>query len=162
MLLAAACVALVVLAGWQVRLFFSKPERIDPYARQPWRDFAAVFQDEMTGDFKPAWTCEDDATFARFVEERFGQPAVLGMLPAGTVALGWSYANTLSENTAYLLGTVGEARVLVFVDRLDRDAQRSAARCNGVHVHRRELGALVLYEVSTLDQPYFLDKFRIP
>lgn len=160
----AACLGLLVVAGWQIRAFLAPPTPPTKpnYAKQDWRDFGAVYEAEVASSFTPVWKCENDEIFAKFVKDRFGQPILLAALPAGVEALGWSYSNSISEETAQILGTVNGEKVLVFVDRAERDKKNASPRCGSVQAFSRQVGELVLYEVTPLDKPTFLDLAYIP
>ena len=53
--------------------------------------------------------------------------------------------------------------VIVFVDRIRAEREQQQLPPNSeLHLYRREVGKLVLYELSPLDRPYVLDSFYIP
>lgn len=131
------------------------------YEAPPWRSLETVYRDEAAGSFEPRWVCETDAEFAAIFGDRFGQRLLLRDLPGGVESVGLSYCHSLSTGTTYLLARAGGSPVVVFVDRIERD-HRPAPLSPDLHLHRRTIGQLVLYEVSTQESPVLLDRFYDP
>ena len=147
--------------GW---LIWAAAARLggDPYQVQPWRSFERVWHDEAAGDMTPLWVCENDAEFQASFRERLGQPLSLGELPEGLEAVGLSYSHTLSPTTVYLLARARGEPVLVFVDRVERDLPSTPPAETHLRRWRRQVGKLVLYEVSSLEEPVLLDLLYDP
>ena len=156
----AAAVALLLFGAWVVHFALNAggPEPVNRYAQ---RGLEQVYQDDLAAGFEPLWVCETDHEFARTFAQRLGQPLLMAQGPASIQALGLSYANAISGGTTYLLAKVDGESVLVFVDRVDRDPGQ-AVTSGKLHLHRRELGELVLYELSPFDQPRVFDLFYVP
>lgn len=154
----AAALALCVLAGWQVKqtLFPTAPS---VYVIQKWRSMDRIYFDEVARGFRPGWVCTDDAGFAQATRREVGQAMVLAQAPGLTV-LGWSYANTLSPNTLYLLTKADDASVLVFMHPVDHEAEPVVEPESGLHLHHRTLGRVHLYEVSPHLEARVLPYFR--
>lgn len=149
----AAAAALLFVGGWEIWLTM-KPAKP---SRQQFRTLATVYRDESRGDYKPQWVCANDEEFAQFVTDRFGHPLLVSADKPGDVEiLGWSYANSLSPTTAYMLCRAEGHNVLVFVDLVEHENRD--ARCYGppVFEFRRELGPFVFYELTPLDKPRVL------
>jgi hypothetical protein len=87
---------------------------------------------------------------------------LLAELPEDVVALGLSYSNTISPRTMLLLTEVAGESVLVFIDRRDTDDERSLFRGDDIHLFRRNVGDLVLYELSPFENRRVIDYFFNP
>ena len=79
------------------------------------------------------------------------------------ISIGWTRTNVLTKRTQVLLSTVDGEPVIVLVDTLGADKLiDEPAADSGLTMHRRELGGMVLYEVSKLDGPRLLPLFYVP
>ena len=106
--------------------------------------------------------CENDEAFGDCFSQSHGQRLLLAQLPDRVSALGLAYCNSIPLKTTYLLATVEDEPVIVFVDRRDRDAGQTLSPGSDLHLSSRHVGSLVLYELSPLDQPRLLDHFYDP
>ncbi|MHC4428114.1 MAG: hypothetical protein ACYS0D_05860, partial [Planctomycetota bacterium] len=70
--------------------------------------------------------------------------------------------NTLSPKTVYLLGRARGQPVMVFVDRVEQDRPSTPPPETPLRRWRKRIGKLVLYEVSPLEEPVFLNLFYDP
>ena len=132
------------------------------YERQAWASFETVYRAEVAGGLEPLWVCETDEEFGSTFADRFGQKLLLAQLPAGTEALGLSYCHSLTPRTTYLLATAQGRPVIVFIDLAEHDRGRARPDVGDLNLYRREVGRLVLYEVSGLETPILLDHFYNP
>lgn len=155
----AAAVVIAVLLTWGLSSWLDRPGR--GYQPPPRRDMITVYRDSIASGFNPQWQCETEAEFASTFSYRLGQPLTLAAAP-NVENLGLAYANVLSPSTIYLLARVDGAEVVVFVDRADRDTVRSIDPAAGLNLFRRELGSLVLYELTPLARPHILPLFESP
>jgi hypothetical protein len=128
------------------------------YQPPPWRSMAAIYRDEVAAALRPQWRCETDEQFAQTFATRLGQRLLMKPPPPGVETLGLSYAHCLGPGTVYLLARVGGEPVLVFVDRLERDRPQEAP-APPLHLGRRTVGRLVIYELSPHAQPLLLPLF---
>ncbi len=158
----AAVLALGTVSVWLNRELLLPTRGVDPYAPQPWRAPAVAYQFEVDRGFSPDWVCETDRQFRAAFQRRFRRPLLLGKLPEGVAALGLAYRNVITPRTVVLLARVRETDVLVLVDRADADSGQSVTPPSDLHLHRRLLGGLVLYELSPLDEPHLLRHFFVP
>ncbi len=120
----------------------------------PQLPLAVIYQQTLDDGFEPTWVCKDDHTFASTFFRRQGQGLLLSEMPKGTKMVGLSYRQGLSKDTTSMLARVDRTPVMVFVDRAADDthpAEPDAA--SGLHLFRKELGPLVLYEISPLTHP---------
>lgn len=158
-LAAAAALAAAALGAWMIVEVTVRRGR-EPYQPLPRQTLAAVYQAEVARGLVPGWRCESDREIADTLEDRFGRALHLCGLPSEVEALGWCYANTLSPSSIHLLARAGGAPIVVFVDRIERD--RPPGEVPGdLRVHRRTVGGLVLYEVSSLQTPRVLEHFSV-
>lgn len=157
----AAMVAIVCVGVWQFGIFPPSGQEggAGPSTASVGR-FDVAYRETDIGGRHPVWVCKDDAEFIGTFEERFGQGLVLGALTEPVRALGLSYSELISKETVVLLGEVGDDLVMVFIDRADRDPGFRAAPNSRLRYHRAEVGKLVLYEVTPLDEPLLLGHFR--
>ncbi len=125
----------------------------------PQRMLAEVYEDEVEKGFKPAWLCDNDMDFFLTTYNRFGRGLLLTALPPDIKAMGWTYGLSISTRTAYLLAEVRGEPVIVFIDRVAADPGQAPPDCSLLRYHRRQIGMLVLYEVSPSDKPLLLDYF---
>ncbi len=133
------------------------------------------------GGFEPEFVCKDDAEFVAAVVKRLGS-GLLVTPASGLTVLGWAYGKDyegriIGPDTLVLMvkvsdpaegpGTPGRPpgsgphHVLVLMDRTSSD-RALPTRCEktGLRLFRREVGPLVLYEVTPLNAPSVLDKVR--
>jgi hypothetical protein len=108
-------------------------------------------------NFTPDWRCSTDEEFADFQRYRLGA-AFLVRADAAVALIGWSYAReTLSPQGEALMATVDGEHSVVLVDRLIHDKPLKARPGSGLNLFRREMGTLVLYEITPLSKPRLLD-----
>ena len=116
--------------------------------------------------FEPEFVCTTDKEFNAAVGKRFGQGLLLASSPEIQL-VGWAYSNnykgiTISDRTLILMAKVNEQPVIVLMDRAEADRPQTLDPASGLHMHRAEAGELVLYEVSTFDQPRLIDRAYVP
>lgn len=119
------------------------------------------YRRKVAAGFKPYWVCKDAQEFASSFATRFGQPLLLKALPADVAATGIDLSHTLTTETLAVLMDVKRQPVVILVDRLEADSHPEN-RDPSLHVHRRVIGRLVLYEVSPFDKAATLDLFYNP
>ena len=132
-----------------------------PYDVGPQRSVWVAYADAARDDWHADWECPPDV-FAGVFRDRLGVPLALDIAPDDDMmALGVSYAHVFTPRTTCVLVRTATGHALVIVDRLERDAPPAPAH-DALHAHRRELGDLVLYEISPAAAPQVLDAFSIP
>ncbi len=156
----AAALAGAVYGGWSIWQFAASGPAGPPYITQPWRSLETVYRETTSGGFEPNWVCKDDREFAESFRAVYGQALLLHDLPEGTAALGLSYCHNMTPRTTCVLATAADRALMVFVDRIERDFSQPPP--GHLNLFRREIGRLVLYEVSPLDAPVMLDAFYDP
>jgi hypothetical protein len=146
-----------------------------PVAARPTRTPESLYRMLHKRGFKPAFVCENDEQFDRFLTDRFGGSFLLASSAALEV-VGWDYADGMvGEATAVVMTRFEGKEVVLLVDRAEED-RKPPAPCDGnsdgsssgekpetpLFMHRAEIGSLVVYEVSPFDQPAVLPKAYIP
>jgi len=123
-----------------------------------------LYYAQKTAHFDPFWKCDTNEQFASTFRNRFGQPLLLQPLPEDVTARGLDYTTLLSPQTMSVLMTKGDQKVIVLVDRADRDAKPPLQMPGGtsLHLHRQELGGLVLYEITPSPTTQMLQYFFNP
>jgi hypothetical protein len=107
--------------------------------------------------FKPDWVCGDDAEFAFRVRYRLGD-AFLVHADSAVGLIGWKYvSDPLSPQALALMATVDGDHSVVLVDRLIRDKPLTVSPSSGLNLFRKEMGGLVMYEITPLKSPRILD-----
>lgn len=140
-------------------------------------DFKLVSADSLYAllqrrGWKPEQVCTTEKEFGDLVNSRLGQP----LFPTETIGvtlLGWGYSQDydgtpISPKTVVLLTKVDDREVMVLLDRVSRDREvklsslppNSPLSPGPLHVHRRVVGDLVLYEVSPFHEPRVLPTLR--
>jgi hypothetical protein len=160
-LVAAAFAATAVTVFWvALALHYFGGEAEPNY--DPNQPLAAIYQATLAQGFKPKWVCDNAEEFASTFQKRQGQPLLLAALPAGTKMEGLTYVGGLSRYTTTMLARADGKPVMVFVDRTDTDPHPAepAAR-TGLHLFRKQLGSLVLYEISPIDHPAVMDYLEL-
>ncbi len=160
-LLAAAAALAAGLAGTYLVLDTVRSRWGGPaYVTPPMVTLDIVYRAEVARGLVPLWRCDTDREFARAFVERFGEPLLLAPLPEGIEALGIGYCHCLTPRTTYVLANVRGTPVVVFVDRIESDAAQAAPP--GLNLFRRQVGNLVLYEMTPLPEPSLLEEFYHP
>ncbi len=155
-IVAAAAVVLLAVGGWwQWNELNSQPP--DPYQLPSVKEtMVQAFEREVASGFKELWLCKDEAEMAVTFYRRFDVGMIMLPPPPNVRMLGLDYAWVISNYTTLLLARVDDQPVLVFVDRIERESQPPATCGSQMHLHRRELASLVLYELSPFDKPHIL------
>jgi hypothetical protein len=139
--------------GWQYLASRTRAPRYNPNA-----PLATIYESQLAAGFRPKWVCDDDREFASTFLTRQGQGLLLGAMPRGSKMVGLTYCGGISRYTTTMLARVGDAPVMVFVDRVSADTHpRLPPDERKLHLFRKELGSLVLYELTPLEQPRVMD-----
>lgn len=122
-----------------------------------------VYQGKVASGFRPEWKCETDAEFEGVTREAFDQPLLVAKATGVEVA-GWGsyYEPVLSTDTRQLLVKADEKPVLVFIDRKEKARYLKAPSGSGLHIHKRVLGKVVMYEMTPSKTPQVLGLFYDP
>ncbi len=159
----AAALLLGIVGLWQIATIMTgSPE--GAYDSGPHRSLMQAYRHTVDSGFKEEWVCSDDAVFAMVFKDAFGQMLSMNLpLPAGVDAKGLNFFNIYSKQTIGVLALVEGEPVMVFVDRLENEDNEPPPQPDaGLHVFRRELGSLVLFEVTPLDEPALVEHLTAP
>ncbi|QOJ14646.1 MAG: hypothetical protein HRU75_08335 [Planctomycetia bacterium] len=154
--LAAAAVLLLVATGTVMFRWLTADTPLDPLFRYQPRPLAQVYFDERRAGFEPLWECREPAEFRKAFVDHLGSGLAFASVPTGATTWGVSYsATSLSRNSVLVLARIDGQDILVVADRVE-NAAMSVPVPEGLHVHRKEVGALVLYEISPLPDAQLL------
>lgn len=147
-----AAAALVMFAAYTgvFDLRPARPKVVDPDA---YKRFEIIYDAQVAAGFKPNWECREPEQFKATFRNDLGQGLAFAMIPTDASVWGIGYAETLlSANTKLILVKLGETPILVFVDRRSADREVALPPGSKLNLFRREIGGLVLYEVSPLTE----------
>lgn len=128
-----------------------------------------AYRNTVAAGFTPGWVCSQQQQFIHTFADRLGQPMTMDETPDVRM-VGLSYGST-ATGTVVVLTRAYNVPVLVFAERTDRlRAAGAEPACwdytlpadSGLHLHRREVGALTLFEVSPLDRATAVERMRQP
>lgn len=133
--------ALVVVPEWRrVRSAATTPAA----PRDPATLYASLVQD----GFVPSMKCDDDAEFARYTTELYGESFLVPESDRMRV-IGWAYGREVAGmDSGIILCRVDNAPVVVLVGRREADRPIAVPPTSGLTAHRRELGEVVMYELT--------------
>jgi hypothetical protein len=161
--LAIAASLLLALGGvWMMVSVLAPRPGPDRYAIEPWKSVETTYHERVAAGFEPDVICADDDEFERWFLNRFRRPLRLAALPDAAEALGLGYGNTITPATIYILAEVDGARIIVFVDRLNRGREPELTEGSGLRLFKGAVGDLALYEVSPLAEARLLPHFYHP
>jgi hypothetical protein len=108
------------------------------------------------------WECKDEAEFIKTFQDKLGQGLRLSHTPEQVEIRGLKYSKVISSYTVVLCARVDCRDAFVLVDVLASDKKELQLReSSGLRVFRRELGKLVLYELTPWEQPRLLDALEL-
>jgi hypothetical protein len=123
-----------------------------------------AYRQQEASQFQPDFKCEDDKQFADWVNGRYGQELLVRPIE-GLEVTGWTYYATgsvLSPQSALLLAKVDGKDVVVVMDRKRHDRSLTVPPDSGLHMFKRIIGGIVLYEVTPLSTEKVLPRFYDP
>ena len=103
------------------------------------------------------WECKDEAEFIKTFQDKLGQGLKLTHTPDHVEIRGLKYAKVISPYTVVLCAKVDCRDAFVLVDVLAADKPLPLRERSRLHLFRREIGKLVLYELTPLEKPRLLD-----
>ncbi|GJQ30387.1 MAG: hypothetical protein HBSAPP03_22710 [Phycisphaerae bacterium] len=134
----------------------------DPFKHRPAADVYAAY---VAQGWKPAWACESDQQSADAVSTFLrlpGRAVIVPLATPGVEVLGWiptddyRTGTPISPVTLSLLTRVEGRPVLLLVDRVENDRAVTVPVASGLHVYRRVVDEVVIYEISPFDGPRVL------
>ncbi|GMV27504.1 MAG: hypothetical protein AMXMBFR58_35350 [Phycisphaerae bacterium] len=156
--LAIAAVLVIAVGG---AIYFNLSSPPESSGRQPKAALtpSQLYANLMAKKFRPAFVCENDEQFAKFLGDRFGSGAVLAQAPTVEI-LGWDYADgMIGEATAVIMTKVDDQPVVLVVDekKYDRTLEPPAG---GLKMFRDVCNGLVFYEITPLAEPRLLQLLK--
>ncbi len=158
-LVSLAAVLLVAVLAY-LFVFGEKPVEPGKVAKLPHRTFEQAYAERLAKGFKPDWVCNDEAEFMASYKKAIGQPLKVAKTDPGVVMDGLAYFNTMSPWTIGFLAHVDGKEVLVFGDPLSYDENPKLTEGSKLHLHKRVIDKVVLYELSPFDKPRVLPLFE--
>jgi hypothetical protein len=156
--LAVAAIAVSLVWGFLAWRFLA-PQPAASYINLP---LTTIYESTVADGFRPLWVCKDPHEFASTFFTRQGQGLLLADLPSGTKMEGLTYCGGISPNATTMLARVDGQPVMVFVDRASEDSHPVLPTTETkLHLFRKELGPLVLYELSPLDHATVMDYLHL-
>ncbi|MFO0912907.1 MAG: hypothetical protein U0795_08115 [Pirellulales bacterium] len=157
---AAACL-LLMGTFWGIRGWVGLNGSIQPYFES--RPLTTLYTESVREGFQPYYFCEDAERFAATFARRQQVPLELAAMPPDRRMIGLSYSGGFTRDTTAILCQVHDRPVVVYVDRraVDRPEIAQPDPNQDLFVHRRELGDLVMYEVSPFDSAQILDYLHV-
>ncbi len=155
-----AAAVLAVLATWVWSSQSTPGHR--PIALPTPTTLVAAYRQAIETGFRAYHECKDPSEYNDRFRERFGQGLVAAAPPVAVTLLGWG-TSELPSNRAYTLLLKRDGKpVMLFFDELSADRAPIREPAADVHIYRREIGRMVVYEVTPFDAPVLLDSFRDP
>lgn len=149
----AAALLLCVGGGWMF-------QHVQSQSRQRARQLVAYYAEQVQLGLTPQWVCKDDKTFREYTAMRFGTPMSFKTLPAGVALVGWTYVRgpMRTDSNAVLMATRDDAPVFVVVEKRANAASIDTLAHDGsIHIFRKDLADITLYEITPLAGPTLLD-----
>jgi hypothetical protein len=128
---------------------------------QPVRALDVAYHQEVEDGFNCDWQCKQNTEFAAYYAAGFGQPLMLKDPPGEILSIGLKYTGGITPNTLSYMAKVNDRPVMVFADKTDADPGQSLSDPN-LHLFKRTIGPIVLYEVTPLNEPKLLNLFYRP
>jgi len=130
-----------------------------PVAAGP-SELEVAYQAQLALGFVPEEVCTTDEAFADWMNRRYQAPMVIETKPADLTLLGWSYPDTARGSMGALLATVGDQKVVVFIEfKKPMHKEPPPPKDAGLAQFSRRAGDLMLYQVSPAGVPSLLDAF---
>jgi|GEM_PF-3848587 len=143
-------------------------QRAQSMALQRGTQLAAYYADQVSIGLTPQWVCKDEPTFREYTKMRFGVELTFRDLGPGVALIGWTYVRgpMRTDTNAVLMATApadvasSPAPILVIVEKRGDAPRVSRPEGTSLHIHRRDLGRVSLYEVSPLEKPVVLESIH--
>jgi hypothetical protein len=131
---------------------------VNPKKVQP---LDTLYQQEVRDGFNCDWQCKSQSEFGAYFASTFGEPLVMKDPPKEVAPVGLKYAGGITPNTISYMAKVNDQPVMVFADKAAADQEQKLSDAT-LHIFKRTIGPLVLYEVTPLSEPKLLDLFYKP
>lgn len=155
-LVGAVAAILLVALLWGAR----QRERDTPDPRALPAMWVAAYHDAVTRGFDTANCCDGDSDLRARCKSLFA--TALDLDADADVEMCGAYCGLPAGGAAAMLARAGDEPVCVFVLPRVRAAHVPAGDIDGLRIHRREFGDLVVFEVSRLRDPRVLPHLYVP
>ena len=157
----AAVIMLGVFGAWSTWQFLTPGPA--PYPDTgPKRTPVAAYHEIIAAGFEPAWVCKNDQEFLENISKGLRQDFLIDQSDDNIRVVGLAYANTLSPWTVMILSYVNEQPVVVFADSKLADRNVPTPTTPALKWFKRDLGEVVLYELTPFDEPMILPRVYEP
>jgi hypothetical protein len=157
--IAVAAIAVSLIWGFLIWQFLPSRRPVIEYKNLP---LATIYDQTVASGFQPYWVCKDPHEFASTFFTRQGQGLLLADMPAGTKMEGLAYTGGISPSTTTMLARTDGQPIMIFVDRASADIHPELPKTETkLHLFRKELGPLVLYELTPLNHPTVMDYLHL-
>ena len=140
---------LLGVGGWLAYLQFTAPHQLT---------FAEIYQQQVR--VTPNGSV-DGSQVETVASQTIGYGIRLKSHPANVKLVSMSAAHVLSPHTFVLQARREGQDVVLLADRACEDAPAAAAAGCGMHQFRREIGGVVFYELTPLDEPMLLSVLEV-
>ena len=154
--LAAAAALLVAVLGWS---WWASVGSEPGTAPTPGPPAGRIHAEAVLALADGLLACNSESQLAQTFRERYGQELHVRIDP--TRLLVGPFACASWPSATLLVATLPDP-VALLVDALDSDPRLTADIETGIRAHRREIGRLVVYELSRNDEPVCLDLLFTP
>lgn len=118
----------------------------------------AVYDRLVADGLTPLWVCGNNEEFAAYTKRNKGEPLIVARQNPLTEYVGWTYAATdsctpMQRNSLALMTRHEGQPIVVIVENAQFDQELSLPKKSSLHLHRVQIGKVVLYEVSPFDAP---------
>ncbi len=121
-----------------------------------------LYQRLESESFKPEWACANDEEFFAYTLDKFNKPFLVRETP-GLTLTGWTSSQVFSRYTGVLMAKGADgADIVMIIDQARFDRQLPELESLGLHLFRREVAGLVLYEITPAAEPVILPKVYQP
>lgn len=131
---------------------------VNPKTVQP---LDLVYQQQVRDGFNCDWACKSQSEFGAYFAAGFGEPLMMKDPPPQVLSIGLKYAGGITPYTLSYMAKVNDQPVMVFADKAQADKGQKLSDPT-LHIFKRTIGSLVLYEVTPFSEPKLLDLFYKP
>ncbi len=129
------------------------------------KDLDRLYRSHRDAGFEPKWVCRNEEEFIEYSTAQLGRPLLFEEGVEGVTVVGWDRGvPAIGPATQQILVTFdGRDRgAVILIDRLSADREITLPERSKLHLHKRALEDLVLYEISPRDTPTALGLFYEP
>lgn len=155
---AVAAVFLIAIGGVYYALMTAPEKARGKY--QP----AQVYTVLVNDGFRPREVCTDETQFRDWMLKRHGLAMVIPASLPGVELVGWTYESVMRQDyygTSILMARVEGAPVIVLIEDRENAQRLFVPKDSGLHIFRRNLQGVALYEITPHDEPALIEHAEI-